>query len=113
MGRDLWETPELKVHERGGVAERFFDDGTFPDTKQSLDAAKEAMKLGDQRAAAFQHRTPPYAHLTVHEYGDRITQWLDAVELEQEPPTKQQHTILPYHWSHATTFNRKQHSSFF
>jgi hypothetical protein len=52
------------------------------------------MKLDDQRAAAFQHRTPPYAHLTVHEYGDRITQWLDAVELEAEPPTKQQNTIL-------------------
>jgi len=94
MGRDLWETPELNDGERRRATERFFDDGTFPETDTALKAAQEAMKLDDERPQAFKERTQPYAHLTVREYGARINDWFDRVAAEAEPPTTEQTALL-------------------
>ena len=49
MGRELWCSSELTMSERERAREHFFDDGTFPDTSDELNAAKTVMKLDDER----------------------------------------------------------------
>jgi len=94
MGRSLWETPPLNASERLRVKERLFDNGTYPDTKDTLKAALQAMQANDDRTAPFQYKTQPFAFLTVKEYGTRIRDWLQKIEQSKEPPTREQMSLI-------------------
>ena len=94
MGRQLWATPDLTATERAAAQEHFFDEGSFPDVQASLDAAKQATKLDQERPAPFMGRTLPYAHMTMENYGKRINAWFNRVAQEEEPPTHEQLRVL-------------------
>ena len=94
MGCAMWQTPDLSATEKSRAAERYFDDGTFPDTKDSLAAAAAAVKLDTQRPVPFADRTQPFAHLSTREYGERMNIWLDRVATEATPPTPEQLQVL-------------------
>ena len=94
MGRELWETPALRLEESRRIQERTFDDGTFPDTADSLKAARAVLKQDEERPQPFSGKTLPFAHLSTKDYGARIDEWLRKVKLEAEPPTQQQLAVL-------------------
>ena len=94
MGRELWCSAELSAAERMRAKEPFFDDGTFPDTEEALSAAKNIVKLDDERPKPFAERTQPHAHLTVKNYGAKLNTWLEQAGAEKEPPTTEQMQVL-------------------
>ena len=94
LGRALWESASLSQEEKQRVSEPLFDDGTFPDTSETLKAAQKMTSLDDERPAAFQNRTEPFTHLTVKDYGKRIRDWLTSTTTEKEPPTTEQRDVL-------------------
>ena len=69
LGRDLWESPPLTLQERRQARQAIFDESTFPDPKESLDAADKAVQLDQARKEPYKARTQPYAKLTKTEYG--------------------------------------------
>ena len=51
MGRELWSTQELTPEQRAQTHEVFFDDASFPDAKEALEAASASTKLESQQPA--------------------------------------------------------------
>ena len=76
MGRDLWSSADLTKQELGQAQECFFERAGFPETNDALKAAAEAVKLDQERPAAFANSTLPHAQLSVQEYTQRIDRWL-------------------------------------
>ena len=82
------------LHELQGVSETFFDDVSFPETAEALQAGSAALKLDDKRPEPFTAKTLPFVHLSVQAYGERISKWLHTVKEEKEAPTHEQMRIL-------------------
>ena len=76
------------------MQERFFDDGTFPPLAEVRKAVAQAKKPDEQRPPPFAGKTQPFAHLSVVDYGNRLNDWLGALQREEEAPTTEQFELI-------------------
>ena len=94
LGRALWQSPPLDAHVASSMQERMFDDGTFPPLAEARKAVAQAKKPDEQRPPPFAGKTQPFAHLSVVDYGNRLNDWLEAVNREEEAPTTEQFDLI-------------------
>ena len=94
LGRALWQSPPLAEEHARNMRERFFDDGTFPPLGEVRKAVAKAKEPDEQRPAPFAGRTQPYADLSITRYGQRLYEWLDALQHEAEVPTTEQLELI-------------------
>ena len=94
LGKALWQSPPLTAAVMAGMAERRFDNGTFPAPAQIKAALARAKQADEQRPAPFVGTTKPYVHLSIIQYGKRLHAWLEAVTAEDEASTAEQFSVL-------------------
>ena len=75
LGRSMWQSAPLSEQEVASAQEVFFDDGSFPSSKDAKAAAIEALKEQIERVAPFAEGTEPYSYYNVINYGKMIDDW--------------------------------------
>ena len=58
------------------------------------EAVQAAGKAVEERPAPFEGKTMPLANLTVKDFGNRVHDWIRAVQQEEESPTAEQLDVL-------------------
>ena len=76
------------------IEERFFDDGSFPSLKEMKKAQANAKHPVEEHPAPFQGKTLPSASLTTVSYGQRLANWMERLQQEEERPTSEQLAVL-------------------
>ena len=92
LGTKLWQSGNAAPPKP--PEETFFDDGTFPEMKDVKEAVQAAKKAVEERPAPFEGKTMPLANLTVTDFGNKLHDWIRAVQQEKASPTAEQLDVL-------------------